>query len=181
MNRSTGVSATLLLLCSCAAPGLAPVAAPDTTPLAFTGLARNPAEGWHSDAGDEGRLTVTDDASAAASGSGVRVDLVDPATLDEGHQSLMRVLYAENVPRQATFSVDLKGDVAGEVLLAAYVWNDNIAQCLAKTSTVVDERWRPGRLAFDVPPDHEHVGLFVYFPRAEKGSIWLRAAQVSAP
>lgn len=163
-----------LLTVACALPSGVPV--DEVSAVSFGNLADNPVVGWYSPAERHGLIRVTDDgAGAYKGGASLRVDFLREPEVGAGRPSVSRVVDLEGMPRRARFHLDLKGDVVGEVALVAYVWEGNVARRIAEAEATVSRDWASHAVEIDVPGEHERVGLFVYLPQAERGSLWLGA------
>lgn len=149
--------------------------------LAFAGLADNPVVGWYAPADRHGLIRVTDDPATFRKGSAsLRVDFLREAAEGGGRPSVSRVVDVQGLSRRARFHIDVKGEVDGEVALVAYVWEGDVARRIARTTAAVSRDWAGHSVEFDVPDDHERVGLFVYLPQTERGSLWLGAPRLDS-
>jgi len=174
--ESRGVFSVLLLLLSACASPVPPEKSGVThgRALDFTELAASPAVGWYSEAARDGRVRIRRDDSVRCEGiASISIDVLQPTSPAAGRASISQVLDTADSPCEMRFSLELMGEVAGEVVLAAYVWDSGVARCLAQTDVYVSESWRPCSVQFSVPIDNKRVGLFVYLPDAGTGSLWL--------
>lgn len=170
-----------LLALACASPPPTTAVGDNAGSLEFAGLADSPLAGWYSEADRLGLVRVSrDDAAPCGGASSMRVDFLSEPESGAGCPSVSRVIDVGGMARSARFSVDLRGDVSGEAVLTAYVWDGNLARCIAEAPARVSSSWSSHSLEVEVPHDREQVGLFVYLPRADRGSLWLGAPRFAA-
>ena len=180
----------LIPLASCRTPasdtGSSDRAAPRLLDAGFESgtLARAPVQGWYSDDLSDGRITVHADASEKVEGrSSLAVEIVRPRAESQGLASVAQTVDlgpAARASGELDLSIALRSAGLSSARIVAYVWDpDGSAQPIAEREiSFTGTNWEHPLLRLRVPPEHRHLGIFVYMPSTAGGRLWLDDASL---